>query len=207
MTSPTKLPQQLENPLDFLLARLAILLVPLIKSLNVTPNMVTLLGGVVRAMALVSFHKSQTTTAMLLWTLGYMADIIDGILARSTDQVTAFGCVLDHGNDTLSFCGLMALCGLRVYQGKAAWPLLVGLVLSALSMQHMLCQEDYMHRQEDSLKSNNNGNAATQKPYQQIEMLKALPWTCDGNKSLPWSRFFGVGTAQLYYLFLIKYYA
>ena len=185
----TKLAPELENPFDVFMAMLASPLVDILHSVGVTPNMVTI-GSIGFAIAsLWCFARGHPVAAIICWSLNYLCDTVDGMHARRNDMSTIIGDALDHDSDCLSYIGLFRVSAWYVWKGASAVPLVLGVVLSLAAVFHMSCQELHVDGQ-----------------HMKVAMLDRL-FQCKNSASLRWTRWVGVGTANLFFLFMIWYYS
>lgn len=88
---PRSIPRRLTDPLVNLLARLGI-----------TPNLLTLIGGLGNVGAAVLAGRGQFLPAGIVLLAASALDLLDGALARATGQVSRFGSILDATMDRLS---------------------------------------------------------------------------------------------------------
>src|ERR1051326_367519 len=87
-------------------------IVSLLASLNVHPNILTLIGMLINIVAMILFYKGQFRSAALVVIFAGIFDIVDGETARRTNRVTKFGAffdsVIDRYSDVLLLLGLIA---------------------------------------------------------------------------------------------------
>lgn len=161
---------------------------PLLRPLRragVTPNMVTGVSILAAGASVALCFRGCPVWAMVLWTLNYVADTADGMMARCYGMETEFGGWLDHVSDVLAFCGLMCFVLWRS-GGRPKWPLAVEAVLLAGAWLHLHCQEkDTPHMAFGGI----DGGACLDKAH------------------LKFTRFFGTGTLTAWHLFLIHMYS
>lgn len=94
----------------------------------VDPNLLTLLGTGVSALAAVAFAMGQFPLAGVLLILGGVFDLVDGVVARHFQISTAFGAFLDSTMDRL--VDMVVLLGIVVHYGLVGET--VGVVLAGL---------------------------------------------------------------------------
>src|SRR5262249_51909797 len=87
-------------------------IVNLLASLNVHPNILTLIGMLINIVAMILFYKGIFTWGALVVIFAGIFDIVDGEVARRTNRVTKFGAffdsVIDRYSDVLLLLGLIA---------------------------------------------------------------------------------------------------
>ena len=105
-------------------------IVSLLASLNVHPNILTLIGMLINIVAMILFYKGQFRWAALVVIFAGIFDIVDGETARRTNRVTKFGAffdsVIDRYSDVLLLLGLIAWYA-RINRIQYVW--LTGLCL------------------------------------------------------------------------------
>jgi CDP-diacylglycerol--glycerol-3-phosphate 3-phosphatidyltransferase len=89
------------------------LIVKLLIGANVHPNLLTVIGLGINAVAAWLFARGEFFSAGVVVLLGAVFDLIDGPVARQSNQVTRFGGFLDSVLDRYS--DLILLMGLLVY--------------------------------------------------------------------------------------------
>lgn len=181
------MPTMYENPLDQLLFNVASPIVDAARSVGVTPNQVTAASFLAGATALHAFKQGSPRLAVACWVLNYLCDTVDGMMARRYNMETAFGDMADHVTDVVTYTGIFALAGARVWRGQAWQPLAIGLVLALCAVGHMTCQEAFVKDK-----------------HQKVAMLNAEQ--CADPDNLRWTRFVGVGSLNLYLLWMIWFY-
>ena len=187
LPSGTKLPTEYENPLDKLLFKIASPLVDVCHSVGLTPNDVTAVSFAAGVFSLHFFRQLHPGAAVACWSLNYLCDTIDGMFARRYDMETPFGDMFDHVTDVVTYAGVFGIATHKVLGGSPWVPLAVGAALALCAVGHMTCQEAYV---KDA--------------HQKVAMLNA-GW-CSDPTNLSWTRFVGVGTLNLYLMFMIWFY-
>jgi len=91
-------------------------IVNLLASLNVHPNILTIIGMVINIFAMVLFAKGIFTWAALVIIFAGIFDIVDGEVARRTKRETKFGAFFDSVIDRYS--DLLLLLGLIIWYAK-----------------------------------------------------------------------------------------
>lgn len=185
MESVTKLPSNQENPIDVVLSQLAVRAAPHVLKAGFSANQVTTLSAVCCFCSLCCFAAGLSGWAAVLWGLGYALDVLDGIVARSKSLggvETAFGGCLDWVTDVIGYVGVFGIAASKTSHN--AFPLLGAALLTLMAAYHMTCQE---------LVSREANNQA----HLEITGLRFLPRRCTGKDQIYWTRWFGVGTANL----------
>ena len=94
--SGTKLPSNLDNPYDNLMIYFSLKSLSFFYSLNFTPNMLTLVGGMFMILSIIFIIKYKFVYAALLYAIAYWFDCVDGQYARHYSLTSKHGEQLDH---------------------------------------------------------------------------------------------------------------
>lgn len=193
----SKLPQRFENPLDWLLIKALVPMMPVVHALGITPNMLTAASALCAAASLYFMVKGRIVLALVLWGFNYIFDLADGLKARLFDEQSAQGDRLDHSSDVASVLGLYAVIAWKVgsplkvaWSLRRAWPLVVEVLLVVLGLQHFQCQERY-----------SQARTSQYIPVEGIDVSR-----CKDVDAMRWTRWFGIATVTLWHLFLIAFY-
>jgi phosphatidylglycerophosphate synthase len=104
-------PVLLEAHLIYPLARQV---APIIHSVHVTPNMVTIFNTILRVVILTMIYRNEYSilTVALLWVSQFL-DCLDGELARMYNQMSKVGHIIDHGSDYIFWSLAIAITSVR----------------------------------------------------------------------------------------------
>ncbi len=143
----TKLPKELENPIDNVLYDLSIKLAPKLKVLNFTPNGITTLSLIFGILGLYFFNLNNTfITIISLW-IAYLFDCMDGYYARKYDMVSKFGSYYDHVKDISIFIiFLYILLNKNVNIKKKINSILILILFAFFESVFIGCQEKYFSK-------------------------------------------------------------
>lgn len=145
---PQKLPRNVADPLGRAVARLGI-----------TPNMVSLFGFAGNAFAAWLITREQLLAAGCVFLVFSLLDLVDGAVARATNQATPFGAVFDAVLDRASEALVLVACawyfadrGEQV-QVAVTWAALVGSVAvsymrARAEMLGLSMRDGFFRRQE-----------------------------------------------------------
>ena len=184
-----KLPAELECPLDTALYTIVDPLVDFAYNLGLTPNMVTVLGGVATFLSLRAFRGGNARSAVLWWFVSYVMDMVDGAEARRYNLETAIGDICDHTLDAVGYLGFVFVAWTYIRGGASAWPLVATIGLGLSATHFLTCQQLF--------------DAGKNQP---IQGLARFPLQCRSLDDMPTLRWFGVGTCNLAILASIWYY-
>ncbi|MFC2040364.1 CDP-alcohol phosphatidyltransferase family protein [Chloroflexota bacterium] len=103
---------------------------------RITPNTLTWLGFLLALVAAWLVSTGQMVAGGIMVLVAGLFDMLDGALARKTEQTTAFGAVLDSTLDRLSEAALLA--GIVIFYAGTAGNLLAILATVALVFSFMV---------------------------------------------------------------------
>jgi CDP-diacylglycerol--glycerol-3-phosphate 3-phosphatidyltransferase len=135
------------------------LIVAVLSSLRINPNLLTFIGFLITINAAVQLARGKFLEAGLIIILAGIFDILDGRVARITNSVTKFGAffdsVLDRYSDIAIFLGLMInYCrGQRLNYMILSGVVLMGAVMTSYTRARAeslipLCKVGFMERPE-----------------------------------------------------------
>lgn len=178
-----------ENPIDNILYIFVEQLSPLLKKLNFTPNIITLLSFITALVSLRYFNYQQNVVGSIWFVISYFLDCVDGYYARRYNMVTEFGDYFDHFTDAILSIGLMYQ--LYKQNSKKAWvgKMTICLAFYAMMMVHFGCQEQIYQ-----------GDDNTSSPT--LAFTKKL---CACKSWINYSRYVGSGTMALVVILLFLF--
>lgn len=148
MSKYLKYEHKTQSHVDQLCYKIAEYALPIMRRLNFTPNIITMIGFLFKLTSIYLLLKTdRVVLAAILFFIGYIFDCLDGAYARQYDMVTDLGDYLDHGCDIISAILLIIV----VYIKFGFEYTLVILLLFVLATYHISCQEATI---EDNNKSN-----------------------------------------------------
>lgn len=186
----TKIPDELENPIDVVLLRVCEAIEPTLMAAGATPNIVTMASALAGAGSAWALWHGKLGAFIVLYFLAYFGDVLDGHMARRYGMVTQLGDVLDHTNDTLRFVVLVTVLLLRHRMPLWGWAVMAATLL--LMASQLGCQQ--------------KAYAPTRPADRPAETLDGLIPLCparDGNVGMKTTRWFGVGTWQVVFVLLV----
>ena len=135
------------------------LIVAVVSSLRINPNLLTFIGFLITINAAVQLARGKFLEAGLIIILAGIFDILDGRVARITNSVTKFGAffdsVLDRYSDIAIFLGLMIYYskGQRLTYMILSGVVLMGAVMTSYTRARAeslipLCKVGFMERPE-----------------------------------------------------------
>lgn len=139
----SKLPPDLEHPLDNFLVAGAEASLPVWRAARMVPNHVTALSIACELAALWNLYKGNAVPFAVWASLGVFFDYADGHYARTDDMVTRLGDLLDHVSDWTYAAAAIGLVAWRLGPRRALVPLALIGVLGAAMAVHLGCQQRY----------------------------------------------------------------
>ena len=139
-----KVHHSLEDPVSQLFYDLSDNLSPYLHKLGITPNMITLQRFIVFTIGFIYFFdKKMYRSAAAIYMYTYFCDCLDGHLSRKYDMETTFGDYFDHTVDIIMIIVSIYFIT-RTIDEKYQWLLFIILIMLAISLIQMGCQERYL---------------------------------------------------------------
>lgn len=189
-----KLPHEYQNPVDAILVSHIDSIQPYFFKLGFTPNMLTTISLVCHLISMYFFvhnEKYYTFLSVLFFGLAYYFDCFDGHFARSYKMTSKFGDFYDHASDTFK-CILFLVLIYKYFKSDFIISFLYNIIFLFFGFMHIGCQEIYYN-----------------KPVYTLDPLKLLCpckyFNINIDKCLKITRYGGVGTGHLLFIFLIIY--
>ena len=146
-----KLLSEHQDIIDFQLDKLVIILNPIFKSINFTPNHITTLSLIFGLITLYLLWKKYFVLAGTSYFISYFFDCQDGNYARTYKMYSDFGSLYDHISDAVIIIGLILIYIFKDYNNKFKYGLLiVGLIIGYLCWKYYLKQEEYYKAKEEN---------------------------------------------------------
>lgn len=180
-----KIASDFDNPIDNLLIEISECVSPLLYSLCITPNMITIASLIIGLYAayLITRKRHNKILIVSLIFVSYWLDCLDGFHARKYNLTSDFGDILDHVCDFIKFVGFMAAL---YYKNKRVfwWSLPVSFLMIIAIGVHLGCQEQLYDTAESHT----------------LHLLKKL---CPNPEWITVTKLFGCGTFALYECLLV----
>ena len=87
-------------------------------TLGFTPNMLTTVGNILRAISVYYLYKNQKNKFAVFYMLGYFFDCLDGHYARTYGMETTFGDYYDHISDSVFYLIVMYYLVTKMLKSK-----------------------------------------------------------------------------------------
>jgi phosphatidylglycerophosphate synthase len=163
-----------QDVVDVQLDKLVVILNPIFKSINFTPNHITTLSLIFGLITLYLLWKKHNILAGVSYFISYFFDCQDGNYARTYKMYSEFGSLYDHISDAVIIIGLILIYILKDYSNTFRYGLLAGgAIIGYFCWKYYLKQEKYFM-------------AKAENKEKEVDM-----------KSMTYLRFFGPGSCAL----------
>lgn len=189
--SASKIPKNLENPLDNIFVYLADQATPFFREMNWTPNMITSMCVFFLLVSVYLLLRGQLIGFAICYVISYWFDVLDGYFARRYSMETDFGDNYDHITDILGFLILLIACFALYRRFFTGTKIIVTLGFLFLSFVQFGCQEKW------SLYHNSSGS---------LSQLKRICPASDRQgleKVMSVTRYFGSASLIIYMITLV----
>lgn len=139
----SKLPRELENPIDKFFLEISEGLLHVFRKLNFTPNGLTSLSMITGIFAINNIYNNDYICAIVMIWVSYLFDCMDGMFARKYNMVSKFGDYYDHIKDiVVGIALLIVLMSKYSLHGKINL-FILGILISGLTMIYVCNYEKY----------------------------------------------------------------
>lgn len=135
------LPRFMTPPIDNAIIDATVPAAPGLVAAGVTPNMVSILGGVLSVGALVALWYDHLVAFVVLFGAAYVMDTVDGWMARTFAMTSDWGEILDHGKDILITILLIVVLAVRVLPSVPATAAVLVAILYLVSLAMEGCTQ------------------------------------------------------------------
>lgn len=155
-----KLLPEHQDVVDYQLDKLVVILNPIFKSINFTPNHITTLSLIFGLITLYLLWKKHCVLAGVSYFISYFFDCQDGNYARTYKMYSEFGSLYDHISDAIIIIGLILIYIFKDYDNKFRYGILVGgAIIGYLCWQYYLKQEEYYEAKAANKEADVNMNS------------------------------------------------
>ena len=153
-----KIPFKEDNFLDVLNIKVARKMFPFFRTLNLTPNNLTTISGVLSLVSSLNFVQQKFVSSAILFYISYFFDCVDGNYARTYEMYSKFGDKYDHYKDAI--CHIILYLVYYKYNTlpkKVFLTVFLFYVIFFVTMYlHLACIEDYISRKKPEYNSFNS---------------------------------------------------
>lgn len=185
-----KLPDSMDNPIDVYLVRLFDNHSDFFKKTGHTPNILTTYSLIFGLLSCYFLNIKSIVLFSIFYTISYFFDCADGHFARKYNMTSKFGDIYDHTKDILVGIIILYITFKNSSHNITPVTILLLIVFIFLAVFHLSCQENNCN---DEFKDKDNGS---------LKLTRSL---CKKKENIKWSRFFGTGTFNLFFIILIVY--
>lgn len=191
-----KIDSKYQDPVDNILISLSDKLSPLFKSMNFTPNGITMISTILSLAALYYLYQKNVLNFSIFFALAYFFDVMDGHYARKYNMMTENGDKFDHYKDI--FFGVAIIVILFMQYDMLSFPILIVIMIAlyALTLTYLGCVETITSSENRSKTLSFTNDIASKV----VEMDKT---SCENR--MPRLRWFGPGIFMLFLLVAIAY--
>jgi phosphatidylglycerophosphate synthase len=185
-----KVDREYDNPIDNLIIDVGDKILPYLKSIGHTPNVLTTYSFILGLAAVYFLYEDNLFNFGICFVLSYVFDCWDGYMARTYNMTSEFGDLYDHISD-VTVGLLVAYVAYNKYKHKLTLPLLIIVgMMTFLMEKHVGCYQKFY------IDSN-------KKEKETIDIVAEL---CTDKNDIKWTRFFGTGTYNTIFVVGLMYY-
>lgn len=187
----TKLPSNLDNPYDGLMMYFGEKSLPILKYLHITPNALTLTGGMFMILSIASILTYKFAWAACFYAIAYWFDCVDGQYARHYGLTSKGGEQLDHFVDLVR--NILTCASIYIIKIPILKKLVFAVLYTISTLTNVYasnCTQNYYYL-----------NSKTHDKYHmkdQMQFCKDQP-----NQQLKYVRYFGSGTKILFIILFL----
>jgi phosphatidylglycerophosphate synthase len=152
MSRGRKIPIELENPVDNVCLSIVEVIHPFFYKAGFSANGLTCLSGIFQFISVACIAHGMYFTAVPLYLIGYMFDVMDGWYARYYKMTSPFGDWLDHSKDVIVHI-MIFITMLLVIKAPMAWRVAFAIssfVILIMTIFFISCQEAYYEKSHES---------------------------------------------------------
>jgi phosphatidylglycerophosphate synthase len=139
-----KLPNNLECPIDTFVYMLIEPIAPLLRKLNLTPNMITTVSAIFGIFAIYFLCKKNILYFAIGFIMYYILDDLDGYYARRYNMCSRFGDYYDHIKDLMIVGSIISILVYQSLKTRNYYAIGAILLSSFLFGVQISCQEQYV---------------------------------------------------------------
>ena len=183
-----KIPDDIDNPIDnYIIKIFDDYFCDFFKKTGHTPNMLTTYSLITGLLSCYFLNIKQLSLFAIFYSISYFFDCADGHFARKYNMSSKFGDYYDHIKD-VSVAALIVVITLKNSRRNITPPIIaLIIVMTFLAAFHLSCQENNC----DKFKDDNN------------HFFKPLKVLCTEKENIKWSRFFGTGSFNIFFILII----
>lgn len=180
-----KILREYENPFENIILDTTEPLLPTLKSLGFTPNMLTTYSFIFGLLSIYYLSKRNIHAFAITFLISYIFDCMDGVFARKYNMTSEFGDLYDHISDVIVGI-LLFYTAYNLYKKEITFKIiLLFSIFTYLSQMHMGCQQKMYNKSTET-----------------INILQNL---CHNKNDIKWTRFFAPISYIIFCILLVYY--
>lgn len=153
----SKIPSDIENPIDNAIVQLMTKLLPVFYDNNITPNIITTGRLMTGLISIYLLWSDKYIAAGIMFFISYMLDCTDGLMARTYNMTTEFGDYYDHVTDVVVSSLFIVILISKLYKRRQSnimfWTIIVFLIFNIVIMSMFIgCTAVYYNDEESVLR-------------------------------------------------------
>ncbi len=180
----SKLPANLENPIDLVLINSCDKIAPYFHKTGHTPNIITTYSLIFGLLAINAIYAGSPNTYVIYMIISYFFDCLDGHMARKYNQVSRLGDLYDHVKDNILLLATLILA----LKGSSRKNVLISVIfifiVGCVTLKHLGCQQHHFDGENDET----------------LDYLKKL---CPVPSDIKYTRFIGTATFNMLFIAVI----
>jgi len=174
-----KLSADQEGPVDIVILKITEWITPFLHATGHTPNLITTYSLICGLLGAYYLWKGWLVGFVILFSLAYLFDCVDGYMARRYKQTSVFGDYYDHISDIIKVGVLLYVFFIK-YSFQQLLPIGIALgLLLVLMMVYQGCAQQIVNGEESK------------------ETLDLFQKLCISNDTIHWVKYFSCGTFQV----------
>ena len=174
-----KIPDEIDNPIDNVLIKVAEWLCPIFKRTGHTPNTITTYSLITGVLSVYCLYKGYPIAFAFLYTISYFFDCMDGHYARMYNMTSRGGDLYDHIKDVSVYILLLYIVYIKYRKVVRASDMMIGGIAVFACAVHIGCQQRHLDKENDD------------------ETLDSTKCLCPNKNMIRYTRWVGMGTFML----------
>lgn len=184
-----------ENPIDNVLIDMCDWLCPHLYSLDFTPNIITTIGTLIGLWSLYSLWQGKLLSFIVLYSLSYFFDVLDGHYSRKYCMETEIGDYYDHIRDNIMIIMLLVVVYCRYRNKLPGYVLLTSLCIMVFYSVILIMYTGCLDRVEHPYRPHSDT----------LNWCKKLCFVKDPEGFIKYARHFGYATNIIVIILLITF--
>lgn len=152
----TKLATSSENPVDVIILKFTKLLLPLARQTGHTANVITMYSFLFGLLATVALYTGNPLLFVVLLVTSYTFDCMDGQFARTYNETSTLGDVLDHATDAIVLLLVFGIVGVK-YRAYVNRPVVAYFVALSLACFFYTANQQWYYTRDAQNRGSSQG--------------------------------------------------